>query len=389
MKIIPEESARSEVRIIASGRTRALSLVRVHGRSRMLALAMPKLVEQVAESPAIKQGAGPGDVTHHFKAHGRHANAFSVAFDPDLKRHTDAFGTLAYTQSNILGVTTVMFDPLCSHDNLPHLIDNFMRAMEQHADQRYVFWKVGSDVADLLAERGYTMAPYGIENRCPLPINLAGTRLRGLRREIAAARRHGLVVEPIEAEASWEGVRSVTKSWLSTRPQPFMVRRVTRRTPHAHEEYCTKVVARTPAGEIVGWAALDHIYSYGKLVGCGLNAVRYDGQAARGVAALLALEGALIVSEKAAGPFHLELGESPMPNPEYLEGLGSLYCDSQFLEAIFRLVREHGHMIYGVEGLANWKRKWRAEQSVTYCAISSPNELPLRETLAVVEAMFI
>ena len=55
---------------------------------------------------------------------------------------------------------------------------------------------------------------------------------------------------------------------------------------------------------------------------------------------------------------------------------------SRALEAAFALARRHGEkLIYGVNGLTSWKRKWRAEeQAVTYCAVRSA--LPWREALA-------
>ena len=73
-------------------------------------------------------------------------------------------------------------------------------------------------------------------------------------------------------------------------------------------------------GTAVGWAALDHIYERGALVGCGLNACRYDPAVSDGIASLLALDGAALVrgtlGESNAGgcarPFKLALGESPL-----------------------------------------------------------------------------
>ena len=126
----------------------------------------------------------------HFFEHGCHANSYSVAFDPDLQRHITADGVVAFARNDLMGVTTVFFDPLCDEIALPDVLDGFIDAVQRtHPNDRIAFWKVGCAVADLLAERGYLLAPYGIENDVWLPRELGGTRLRGLRRQVDAARR--------------------------------------------------------------------------------------------------------------------------------------------------------------------------------------------------------
>ena len=143
------------------------------------------------------------------------------------------------------------------------------------------------------------------------------------------------------------------------------------------------------------------MHSEGSLIGCGLNAVRYDRKAASGVAALLALDGAAIVrhaqppQRAAAGyptsdrPFLLALGESPLPSEDEMDGLdvADALRTGTALQTLFNLVRERGRRIYGVRGLSDWKRKWRAEQSVTYCAVRS--DPPLKELLAFGSAMLL
>ena len=326
---------------------------------------------------------------------------FSVAFDPDLQRHITSEGVIAFTRNDLMGVTTVFFDPLCEDSALPEVLDGFFDAVHtEHPHDRIAFWKVSRAVANVLSDRGYQLAPYGIENDVCLPRALGGTQLRGLRRQVDAARRRGVVVQVVEASADaadWADLRAVTDRWLKTRPQPFEVKRVTRRTPHASEEHCTKLVARLPDGSAVGWAAFDHMYCRGELIGCGMNAVRYDPASCPGVAALLAQDGAALVQQKLAAriggkshtTFRLALGESPLPSSEALDGFENVHRSSRFLEQIFHLVRERGRWLYGVQGISDWKRKWRADREVTYCALPSGSVPPLREALAVTSSLFL
>ncbi len=276
-----------------------------------------------------------------YLAHGSQGNSFAAAFDPDFERWTAGGdrGIVAYARSHLLDISMGFFDPLCSDSELPTVLDEFISARSPEA-----FWKVSAPVARALAARGdWYIAPYGLEhNVWAKPshgISLAGQQRRGLRREIAAATRGGLRVEIIDGDdddegsgssssgsggsggsgssggssGTWAELESVSARWLRTRTRRYEIRRATRRTPHRHERYCTKMICRSPTGRAVGWAAFDHLYRQGELIGVGLNAVRWDGSA-RGAAALLAWRGAEMVREAhgaAERPFVLCLGESP------------------------------------------------------------------------------
>ena len=345
--------------------------------------------------------------------HGTFANAYSVAFDPDLERHWwrgagdgGDGGIQAYARCDLLGVTCGFFDPLCAEDDARHVIDDFIATTRSASpNERLVFWKVGAAAAEHLSRRGFHIAPYGLENDVVMTakqLDLRGTSLRGLRRQITAARRNGVYVEalsPSSSRAEYAELECVTARWRATRPQQLEARRVTRRTPHRDEPHCTKVVARLSTdGTAVGWAALDHIYEGGALVGCGLNACRYDPAVSDGIASLLALDGAALVrgtlGESNAGgcarPFKLALGESPLIEFPTTRGIffGESERRSRFVEGVFRLVRERGRWIYGVGGIAAWKRKWRAaEQPTTFVAVDSAR--PVRASAAALALILV
>ena len=342
-----------------------------------------------------------GTVERLYLTHGSSANAFSAAYDPDLHRHVSPCGSGFVAYARCLGTTIAFFDPVCDEHDLPVVLDNFLSAMRPHG--RVGFWKVSEATAHHLSHRGYALAPYGLENDFAMGAGaeedlLRGSQLRGLRREVRAARAAGVRVEPIHAsdDSLWGSLASVNRAWLATRARRVEIKRATRRCPLLHEEHCTKLVARDSDG-IVGWAALDHVYAGGALIGGGLSTVRWRPDAPTGVAALLALDGAshlmrehhsqsVMHSDGASSSFVLALGESPLaPLPPALAApLASPSLTpartSRSLSALFRVAYNLGNTVYNAEGLTRWKRKWRCEQRPLFCAVE--NEPPLREILA-------
>ena len=335
--------------------------------------------------------------------HGSFANAFSVAFDPDLERHWwNEQGLISYWRQPLAKTSVAFFDPLCADADQPAALDDFLLRTKSKGD-RVAWWKASEPIARLLAERGYFVCPYGIEHTMTLPVALSGTKRRGLRRQVNAARSAGLVIEAADAadadDGLWEELRGVSRRWLTTRPQPYEARRVTRRTPHRVEPHSTKVLARDRDGQIVGWAALDHLQSGNRVLGCGLNAVRCAGsRQAPGAATLLAIDGSMLVrqrcemlgSTKPGDAFHLALGESPLPRRASLSSfdIAASLRTAQSVEQLFDVIRVHGRWLYNVQGISDWKSKWRADrQAVTYIAVESAT--PLREALAVVSSLIL
>mmetsp|Transcript_36584 Transcript_36584/g.68128 ORF Transcript_36584/g.68128 Transcript_36584/m.68128 type:complete len:426 (-) Transcript_36584:197-1474(-) len=340
-----------------------------------------------------------------FLRYGNFANAFSVAFDPDFERHlhpegsgsSDKAGVIAYARFAPLAVTGVFFDPLCSEEVLPSVLDEFLKLIRLRSPgERMCFWKVSRPVAKLLAKRGYFIAPYGVENDVLMPRSLRGRRLENLRSEIKKARRKGIVVELVPWDAppeTWAELEQVNARWLASKPQltarflQTACRRVTRHLPYRHERHCTRIVARRPDGSAVGWAALDHLYQEDALIGFAPN-LRFDPAAGYGVAALLAIEGASILQQQIQQSdvkIRLALGESPLVEFPEEQGIffGKDERRARVLERIFSFVRERGSWLYGVRGISNWKRKWKADNKPeTFVAVDS--EFPLRTVVSMV-----
>ena len=103
-------------------------------------------------------------------------------------------------------MTCGFFDPLCAEDDARHVIDDFIATTRSASpNERLVFWKVGAAAAEHLSRRGFHIAPYGLENDIVMTakqLDLRGTSLRGLRRQITAARRNGVYVEALSPSSS-------------------------------------------------------------------------------------------------------------------------------------------------------------------------------------------
>ena len=138
-------------------------------------------------------------ITRFYLQYGHHANAHSVAFDPDFERYVSPLGVVAYARCAPLGTTMCYFEPLCAAEDLPALVDEWLVTMQ---GEHVGFWKASRLLAEVLARhpRGFHLAAYGIEHEVDAPPSLAGSAMRGLRRQVDKARNAGVVVTPIPAD---------------------------------------------------------------------------------------------------------------------------------------------------------------------------------------------
>ena len=314
-----------------------------------------------------------------YLSYGHRANSFSAAFDPDLERHVTDEGFVAFARHECTKTSLAFFDPVGG--KIETVLDSFINRERRRG--RVAFWKVSTATARYLCERhGFAAAPYGTEHALDLSGDmLRGPKRRNLRRDVNNARKAGARVEVVEAADA--SLTTCERRWLAARPQSREIRRATRRCRAAPEPYCTKVRAVDDTGATLGWAAFDHCYRDGVLIGAGFSTVRWDPCAPKGLPALLAIEGAALVADGRA-TFRLELGEAPLaPLPAHLvEDFPPL----PFVSAITRLVYDRGRLLYNARGISAWKRKWRAEESALWiCCEKDP---PFLETVAALALIY-
>jgi len=332
---------------------------------------------------------------------GSAATSFSATFDVDLERFETADGFLAYASVLPLATTIAYFDPVLADPTdktaARTLLREFLRV-----HPRTAFLHCGPLFAATLADEGLLINPYGVENKVPLPLSLRGTRMRGLRREVDAARRQGVSISVVadalgNDDALWAELRSVDARWISGRVQQREVKRATRRAVLGPECHTTKVVARTQAGEAVGWACFDHIYEDGQVVGLGLAVVRSD-PCFKGVSTLLAVDGARLCAAVFPRLCVLDLGVSPLaPVPDGMDWNPLIVCGEEvcveeperapFIDALFSSLFRWGTGLYNTQGLAAWKRKWRPKEGLAYVGVQSA--LPVRELVAALLLLVI
>ena len=97
------------------------------------------VVAAPASTPKVTSTAAA--VQRLYLQHGHRANAFSVAFDPDLDRYVSPLGVLAHARCAWLRTTVVYYDPLCADADLPALVDEFLATQ---GGRSIAFWKAGA-----------------------------------------------------------------------------------------------------------------------------------------------------------------------------------------------------------------------------------------------------
>ena len=314
-----------------------------------------------------------------YLSYGHRANSFSAAFDPDLERHVTDQGFVAFARHECTKTSLAFFDPVGGE--IETVLDSFIN--QERRRGRVAFWKVSTATARYLCARyGFAATPYGTEHALDLSGDmLRGSKRRNLRRDVTSARKAGARVEVVEAADA--SLTTCERRWLAARPQSREIRRATRRCRAAPEPYCTKVRAVDDTGATLGWAAFDHCYRDGDLVGAGFSTVRWDPEAPKGIPALLAVDGVALVADGRA-TFRLELGEAPLaPLPTHLaEGFPPL----PFVSAVTRLVYDRGRLLYNARGISAWKRKWRADEAALW--ICCERDPPVRETVAALALIY-
>ena len=314
-----------------------------------------------------------------YLSYGHRANSFSAAFDPDLERHVTEEGFVAFARHECTKTSLAFFDPVGA--DMETVLDAFMKRERQRG--RVAFWKVSTATARYLCERhGFAAAPYGTEHALDLSDDmLRGSKRRNLRRDVIKARKAGARVEVVEAADA--SLTTCERRWLAARPQSREIRRATRRCRAAPEPYCTKVRAVDDTGATLGWAAFDHCYRDGDLVGAGFSTVRWDPGAPKGLPSLLAVDGAALVAQD-SDTFRLELGEAPLaPLPTRL---AEDFKGLPFVSAVTRLVYDRGRLLYNARGISDWKRKWRADQQALW--ICCERDPPVVETVAALALIY-
>ena len=116
-----------------------------------------------------------------------------------FERYVSPLGVVAYARCAPLGTTMCYFEPLCAAEDLPALVDEWLLTMQ---GEHVGFWKASRPLAEVLAShpRGFQLAAYGTEHEVDAPPSLAGSAMRGLRRQVDKARNAGVVVTPIAAD---------------------------------------------------------------------------------------------------------------------------------------------------------------------------------------------
>lgn len=294
--------------------------------------------------------------------------AYSVAYQPRLRRFGDARGFIAYT---MVGKTAyALADPLAPRDHWPALLDSFV---EKKRD--VTFWQVSRPMAELLASRDFAVNALGVESF----IDLAGYDFEGpLRRSFrTAANRFArlgcrVVERPVSAFDPAE-IEAISVGWRRTRTTKrrelaFLVRPV----KLADEEGVRKFFIVDEHDKPIAFAFFDPLYENGRLVGY-LSATRRWLPDADPLSAYFLVRRA-IEAFQAEGVARLYFGLMPFHRIEDKE-----FRKDWLTRRAFRFIYTNPlaqRFVYPTQSLARHKESYGGTQRETWCAMNTAPSLP-------------
>ena len=305
----------------------------------------------------------------HLRAHGREALSYATIQDGmeyfiDEELGYVAFTTVTHPVFARRPKRIVLSDPVCSRENLPALLERFLR---DHPSTAFVV--ISEHCAEVLRALGYKVNCIGPEPELPIQTyNTNGNwkELDMIKRARNEAKREGLVIreEKLE-EIDPQALEAVSSKWMGTkilndREIWIYARRPVWRT----EPDVRKFVAYNRDGEIVGFVFYDPLYHDGEVFGYSANTLRCDESRYGRLAT--AIHMVAVDRFRSEGKRTLNLCLAPFVRL----GLGK-FNDDRVTRMFFELSEKYGNRIYNFKGLAFHKSKYRVTEKPVYFASKS------------------
>mmetsp|Transcript_99964 Transcript_99964/g.214105 ORF Transcript_99964/g.214105 Transcript_99964/m.214105 type:complete len:365 (+) Transcript_99964:94-1188(+) len=280
-------------------------------------------------------------------------------------------GLVTYYAGDLLGrMNLVCAPPLCVPDRVELLVDHFLREVPG----QMIFGGVDAATAKCLRCHGYQTTVLGTDFSIPVQnFQIAGGRMKHLRR-IRNLHRQGLVVrEQTWDEVDQDTVRAISDAWLGSKSGPQKeLRALTRPAEFADEWQVRKFYVYGSDGAMLGFVHFDPYFRRGRVLGYTANILRAWPEARpHGLldyAVLCALE-----KFRDEGVEALSLGMSP------LHGIRRTPGDNEALAWLLNTTYEYGEAIYPFKGVASHKSRWRGDQAPLYACTKDVD--PLRAVL--------
>lgn len=240
-------------------------------------------------------------------------------------------------------------DPICSQENLEHLIESFL---EKHKGA--VFVHVTKATAAVLSRLGFVINEIGVETVIDVHnFSLAGGGKNFLRSQRNRAAKDGLVVrEQRCSEVPVQLLKQISTQWMARKPNSEELSFLVRPAKFEDETDVRKFFAYKD-DRLVGFNFFDPIYRSGQIIGYLDNTHRSAGEFSYSIPDCINLEAARQFKQE--GKEILSLGFSPL---HALNDTGEFQY-SQALKTTLNYFYEHANFLYDFQGTAFHKTRYR------------------------------
>jgi lysylphosphatidylglycerol synthetase-like protein (DUF2156 family) len=257
----------------------------------------------------------------------------------------------------------VLADPIAPPEARGLLIDRFLETF-----RKAVFLQVDSHTASLLAERGFSCAPMGVETEIEMrSFDLRGRRKQILRTACNWASKLSLRLVEHQPEDQFDSLYEVSGEWLSSRRlNDAEIWFFARPALFTAEVGVRKFSAHEPNGRCLGFVFFDPMFRDGSIVGYAANVSRFRNECRQGIIDFIIIEA--IQKFRQESVERLSLGLSPF------HGIGDAirHGENWWLKKSFQLLYRHGNRVYNFRNLGFHKSRYDGSQKLVYFCSNSP-----------------
>jgi phosphatidylglycerol lysyltransferase len=297
------------------------------------------------------------------REHGDFSLAYTTAVQSRLQYFGDERGYIAYDHR--WGHTFVLGDPVAAPLDRQRLIEQFVA---QH--RRVAFCQISPATAQMVQQCGFSVNEMGVDSIVPLPgYDFRGQEKKWLRSAEAWTNRRGYTTrEETTQRVGVKQIESVSLAWRATRRVKRKEVRFLNRPFVASDEPGTRRFFFFDADQrLLAFVFFDPLYRDGRLFGyVACSKRRHPDAPAYAEQAIM--KHAIEVFQR-EGCQELRLGLSPLAWIEDRE-----HRSSWFINKLFRYgfsSRVVNKIFYNVQGLAEYKRRYRGREEKVYFATES------------------
>jgi phosphatidylglycerol lysyltransferase len=296
-------------------------------------------------------------------AHGDFSLAYTTAVQERLQYFGDESGYIAYDQR--WGYTFALGDPVAAPRDRQRLIGQFVA---RH--RRAAFCQISPCTAQIVERCGYYVNEMGVESIVSLSgYDFRGQEKRWLRTAEAWTSRRGYTTrEETMGQVSEDQIESVSLAWRATRKvKRKEVRFLNRPLVTSDEPGTRRFFFYDARDRMLAFVFFDPLHCDGRRIGYVACSKRRHPAAP--VYAEQAIMKHAIEVFRSEGCQELRLGLSPLASIEDRE-----YRSSWFIHRLFRggfSSRLVNKVFYNVQGLAEYKQRYRGREEKVYFAAAS------------------